>query len=74
MHKIYIRADKYFNNKSEMDMIFGDAVCPVDINAAYVPQKSHKFGMAPEGAEYTQQNIRERFGLETPEDESGVSR
>jgi hypothetical protein len=67
MGKIAIRSDEYFNNKTKIDMIWGPDVCPVDLNAAYVPVKTQKWGMAPEGQTETQNNIRERFGLETPE-------
>lgn len=67
MGKFLVTADKYFNNQNKMDMIYGDMVCPVDINDAYVAEKKGKYGMDKTNGEYAEENIRERFGLETPE-------
>lgn len=72
MGQIAFRADQYFNNKKKIDTIYGDMACPVDINAGYVAQKTDKWGMDKKCGEYTEDNIQERFGLETP-NEGGES-
>ena len=66
MGHIKIQADRYFNDKKKLDMIFGDMVCPVDLNGGYVAEKKDKFGMDEECGEYTEENIQERFDLKTP--------
>lgn len=75
MDQIAIRADKYFNNKAKFDAMFGeDNICAVDLNAAYVCPKEDKWGMDKDCGEYTQANIRDRFALNTPSDQSTGSK
>ena len=69
MGKIAFRADQYYNNKNKIDAMFGDAACAVDLNAGLVVEKSGKYGMCEGCGDYTEDNIQERFGLETPNDE-----
>lgn len=66
MGKIAFRADQYFNNSQRMD-IYGDIAQPVDLNAGLVVTKSGKWGMCETCGEETEDNIRERFGLVTPD-------
>lgn len=67
MGKIAFQADQYFNNKKKIDAMYGE-VCPVDMNAGLVALKTDKWGMDEACGEDTETNIRERFGLETPDD------
>ncbi len=67
MGKIAIRADRYFNNQNRYSSMWGDMACPVDLNAGYVAQKTDKWGMDETCGDETQDNIRERFGLEAPD-------
>lgn len=64
MTKLAFKADQVFNNK--IPSFYGD-VCPVDMNAGYVAQKTHKWGMDKDASEVIEHNIQERFGLETPD-------
>lgn len=66
MGKIAIQADQYFNNKSHS--YFGIDTMPTDFNAGLVSPKTDKYGMNEATEEATEQNIRERFGLESPFD------
>ncbi len=66
---IAFRADQYFNNKTKIDTMFGDSAIPVDINAGLVSPKIDKFGIDKELGEEIEDNIQERFGLQTPNEE-----
>ena len=73
---IYILNDVYERNKKKYDQlaeITGQRICTVDLQAGYVAPKVDKWGQDDETGEYTEQNIRERFDLKTPDNENPES-
>lgn len=68
MGKIAFQSDVYFNNQNRMKL-YGDAACPVDLNAGLVVPKTDKWGMSPDLTNDIEDNIQERFGLQTPNED-----
>lgn len=67
----WIQSDYYFNHQSDFDKrsdIFGSEYVPVSLNGGIVVKQQDKYGEDPAIGEQTQQNIRERFSLEAPND------
>ncbi|MDE2106327.1 MAG: hypothetical protein KGL39_54410 [Patescibacteria group bacterium] len=62
--KVNIPAGKYLANRAKFsnENIFGIEYIPVDVNRAFVP--INKFGT--NNLDNTQDNIQDRFGMETP--------
>jgi hypothetical protein len=70
-NSIYVKADVYFNNQARYDnlaSLTGGRVCPVDQSQGYIATKADKWGENDDIRRYTQQNIHERFSLNTPND------
>ena len=70
MGKLAFNADYYFNHQKKIDdtaEMLGTEACPVDMNAGYVAEKADKWGTDDETGEETQENIQQRFSLESPD-------